>query len=300
MKVLRGILIAAALLLLLVFVPSESSLADVVSIPLDAQAASPVNEIYYLSETEYEDPSLRVIIKTGRAYDSPWWMARIRISDPSQLRTVAAPNANNGGTQNGIVMAKRVNAVLAINGDFWPTNREEYGKHIVRQGVLRKHNATGELDALIIDENGDFHILRQAKEKDFEAYTGTIVNSFAFGPALIIDGEKNTEFNPDRIVSNSYGKDKPTQRMCIAQVGVLEYMVVCTGGPEDVNSVGLTIEQFRDLVYDLGQGRVICAYNLDGGTSSWLVFNNEKINCPDNPKRRPLADMLYFASAWEE
>ena len=297
MKVLRGVLILAALLLLLVFVPSESSLADVVSIPLDEAAGLPVNGMFYLSETEYEDPSLRVVIRTGREYDSYWWMARIRISDPSQLRTAAA-TANGQGTANGITMAKRVNAVLAINGDFWPTNKQEYGKHIVRQGVMKKHNASGQFDALVIDDNGDFHILRDAKEKDFESLPYTVINSFAFGPALIVDGQKVPEFKTT--ASEGVGKDKPTQRMCIAQVGPLEYMVVCCSGPEDTNSVGLTLEQFRDLVYDLGSGRVQCAYNLDGGTSSWLIFNYEKVNVPDNPKRRPLADIIYFASAWEE
>ncbi|MBQ8136409.1 MAG: phosphodiester glycosidase family protein [Clostridia bacterium] len=297
MKVLRGVLIAAALLLLLVFVPSESSLADVVSIPLDAKAGPAVNDFFFLSDTEYEDPSLRVVIRTGREYDSYWWMARIRISDPSQLRTAAA-STNGEGTANGITMAKRVNAVLAINGDYWSGSSWPYGMHIVRQGVTRRHNASGDLDVLAIDDMGDFHIFMAAKESDFENLPYTVVNSFTFGPALIVDGEKVAEYTSDSF--RSMGGQKPTQRMCIAQVGPLEYMVVCCSGPEDANSVGLTIEQFRDLVWELGNGRVQNAYNLDGGTSSWLIFHSEKINVPNNPKRRPLADIIYFASAWEE
>ena len=40
------------------------------------------------------------------------------------------------------------------------------------------------------------------------------------------------------------------------------------------------------------------AYNLDGGDSAVLVFNNKKINDPENENERPLADIIYFASAW--
>ena len=36
---------------------------------------------------------------------------------------------------------------------------------------------------------------------------------------------------------------------------------------------------------------------LDGGDSAVLVFNGVKINDPENTNERPLADIIYFASA---
>ena len=30
-----------------------------------------------------------------------------------------------------------------------------------------------------------------------------------------------------------------------------------------------------------------------------MVFNRDKVNSPNNPKRRPLKDIIYFASAWQ-
>ena len=49
---------------------------------------------------------------------------------------------------------------------------------------------------------------------------------------------------------------------------------------------------------------VITAYNLDGGSSSTLVFRKgsekwAKINCPKSGKKRGLRDIIYFASAWK-
>ena len=83
--------------------------------------------------------------------------------------------------------------------------------------------------------------------------------------------------------------------MCIAQVGELEYLCICAEGPEDKGSKGLVLEQFAELVASFG---VQNAYNLDGGSSATMVFQGDKINSPNNPKRRPLCDMLYFSSAY--
>ena len=39
------------------------------------------------------------------------------------------------------------------------------------------------------------------------------------------------------------------------------------------------------------------AYNLDGGSSTWLVLNNDKIN---HKSKRGIADIIYFATAVPE
>ena len=85
--------------------------------------------------------------------------------------------------------------------------------------------------------------------------------------------------------------------MCLAQIGPLEYLCICSEGPEDKGSVGLTLDQFCDLVSSF-EG-IQNAYNLDGGSSSTMVFRDQKINSPNNPKRRPLCDIIYFASAYQ-
>ena len=289
MRALRIVLIALLVLSMLILVPSEVS-AQIIEIPIDQEKMEPVNQDFYLSDTEYLDESLHVTIEYGRAYDTDYLVARIQIANPTQIRSGMA-SANGKGEMNGNKLAKHVNAVFAVNGDFYQTNRTSFGKHIVRQGVLKKHNADGNLDALIIDENGDFHIIVKAKEKDFENFEGTIVNCYAFGPALVIDGEQVTE-----LIDNGYGAEKPTQRVCIAQTGPLSYAVICCAGPENPNCTGLNIHQFSDLVYSLGD--IQTAYNMDGGGSATIVFNNEKINTFGSKKIRQISDIIYFASAY--
>ena len=82
------------------------------------------------------------------------------------------------------------------------------------------------------------------------------------------------------------------QRMCIAQVGPLEYKCICCGPPEN-GSCGMTIAEFTNLVASLG---VQTAYNLDGGYTTKMCFNAELVNNVSSQDRK-ITDIIYFASA---
>ena len=81
--------------------------------------------------------------------------------------------------------------------------------------------------------------------------------------------------------------------------------MVCCAGPDQKNEDGskcrgLTVNEFADLVYSVGDGDIQIAYNLDGGSSSWVVFQEQKVNAFGNRSRRAIADVIYFASAYQE
>ena len=250
------------------------------------------NPAFYLSATLYEDPSITVSIESGRAYDSYYYAARIRIANATQIRTSLA-SSNGKDTQQATRLAKRVNALFAISGDSFGDNKSGAGMYIVRQGAVKRSNPSGYYDLLLIDDKGDFHILREAKKADVDAFEGTVVNAFSFGPGLIIDGEVTAEFE-DR----GYGPTKRAQRMAVCQVGPLEYLCVVTSGPDHANSTGLTIMEFTQLV--AGLGPIQNAYNLDGGTSAWMVWQGEKLNTFGSSKYRNINDIIYFVSAWQQ
>ena len=177
-------------------------------------------------------------------------------------------------------LANRMNAVLAIDGDYYNYKSEGF---TLRQGELFENKLTGKRDVLYIDEDGDFHIQRLARKgsgrKEIDGKK--VVNAFFFGPTLVENGELNDNFACDGMACGD-----PSQRMCIAQVGKLHYKVICCGAPER-GSEGMTIRQFAKLVYSCG---VQTAYNLDGGNSTMLIFNGEKLNDVDNPKARAWAN----------
>lgn len=291
--ILRIALLALMLLSLLVLVPSGAIVAqaEILELPLDATEGLAPQESGYLSDWAYEDPSISVSIETGRYEETNYMVARVKLANTTQLRTAMATNYYNPSTSLGSTIARRCKAVLAINGDFF-SSRNGAGL-VTRQGKQYRLKCNGNFDVLVIDDQGDLHILPAALNQDVEAFPGTIVQGFTFGPGLIIDGVKQTDLAKHTFA----GGQKAAQRMCLAQTGPLEYLCISTEGPEDKGSVGLTLDQFCDLVASF-EG-IVNAYNLDGGSSSTMVFRDQKINSPNNPKRRPLCDIIYFASAYQ-
>ncbi len=284
---LRILLIVLLLCALLFTVPSSVSLAEIVEIPLDKNVMEPVDPANYLSQNEYKDESLHIVIETGRYLDTNYMTAKIKVANATQIRSSLA-TSNGKGTVHASTIAKRANAVLAINGDYYMFD-PSVPKYIVRQGKVKKTKTKGVVDALIIDDQGDFTIIQNANKEDIEGLNKKLVNVYGFGPALVINGEVVTEF-----VDRGDAAFKQAKRMCIAQTAPLEYMVITTEGPEEKESEGLTLPQFAELCHSF---KVQNAYNLDGGSSASLIFNGKKINALSNPKIRSVADIIYFASA---
>ena len=275
-----------ALLLLLAMPAAAEGLSP---LPLEAEAGPAAPEENYLpDDAGYKDESISVRIEEFRRHDTTILVAYVDIVDPSQIRTAMAHRYGSKRTALGRVLAKRSNAVLAVNGDFFNFHSEGY---MVRQGVLYRDRTNATYDILIIDDKGDFHIIIDPTEEAAHGFEGNIINSFNFGPALVVDGEVITTTKEMTV-----GLYKPTQRMGIGQLGPLSYVCVATEGPENKGSVGLTIAEFAQLMKDLGAKT---AYNLDGGSSSTMMLGGKKINALSTGKSRPICDILYFATLVE-
>ena len=276
------------LLLLSVHILSAAA-EEVYTLPVDFTPGKTVHQANYISDTEYKDPTLHVVIEQGRKDNCDYWVARVTIGHASQLRTAAAGGFYNDYTMKATHLAKRQNAVLAIDGDYYAYY--PYGM-VVRQGLFYRDKLRQERDVLAIDEDGDFHIFLVPDKGTVPLeYNGKqLINVFHFGPALVVAGEVGT-------LDASYwlAPDAKRQRMCIAQTGHLEYMALCCAGPMR-GSEGMDIKQFADLAKELG---AVNAYNLDGGDSTIMIFNGQKINDKENSNTRDISDIIYFASAWE-
>lgn len=303
---------AAAILLmlcaLLILVPS-GSIAEIVEIPLNAAKGIAPYAWGYKSDMEYEDPSIHVTITAGEMHRTCYWIARVKIANASQLRTHMEGSFKRKAERNIKYHNSKVLPVLCMDGDNFP-ERDGVG-FVARQGevLLKASNKTipvktksefadrGEkrhLDVLIIDDKGDLHILKQATNADIDAFEGTIVQGFSFGPALVIDGEVQA----DAIVDLSNGPLIAARRVCIAQTGPLEYACVISEGPEDSRGKkgkGMTIPEFMDVLNTI-EG-VQNAYMLDGGSAAGMMFNNKAVNIYQK-KSRAVKDVIYFASAY--
>ncbi len=272
-------------------------------LPIDFSAGSVPKESGF-SELGYSDSTIKVAIHEGNAATCKYWYADIVLTDASQLRTMAAGLTgafDSYSEMDGILLSDSTDAVVAINGDFWNSAEKRGLGYIIRQGILYKDNLdtpgrrdSRMMDVLLIDEDGDFIGLRQPAAGTIPMTINgkRILNSFSFGPILVEDGKAVDDYQgADRWLDMS--RDNQRQRMCICQVDHLHYMVICCAGPYQGNT-GMTLPEFSEVAASLG---VRIAYNLDGGDSTLLYFDGDRINKFGSTSQRKLMDIIYFASA---
>ncbi|MBR5111146.1 MAG: phosphodiester glycosidase family protein [Clostridia bacterium] len=273
---------------LLRLIPAACAEEAEYSLPVDTSAGMKPDPALF-TEGGYEDASIRVQMETREENGVVWRIAWVEVASPTQLRTAYAGKTIKKDTTGFVTaMAKKQNAIVAINGDNY-TNEPAKHSFIYRMGEKRQAKLNKQKDILIIDENGDFHtFIKSAGADTFEKDTGhVIVNAFMFGPALVQNGEelkmdKDYNFNPN-------GREP---RCAIGQLDTLSYVMVIADGRGNSGSDGATHQELADFMASLGCRE---AYNLDGGNSAIMVYNNEIYNY--KARERDVADMIYFASA---
>ncbi|MBQ7867339.1 MAG: phosphodiester glycosidase family protein [Clostridia bacterium] len=255
---------------------------------LFAPGSTPIAENF--TENGYRDETIIVEMDKQRMYDSDVFIAYVKIATPSQIRTaVAGKKMGSSSTNHTSVISKNYNGIVAINGDYYTKTKAGY---IVRMGKTYREKTSKNMDLLLIDELGDFHIIPRGHDVQEEGIAvfkseHEIVNGFFFGPGLVIDGEKQE-------IPEGYQFDphQKNPRAGIAQLGTLTYALVVVNGRTN-DSEGVTMAEFADIMSELG---AVQAYNLDGGNSATLAFNGEVYN--DKPQaERSVTDVIYFASA---
>ena len=263
------------------------------------------------TDTSYEDSTISVKITSGRVEDKcDYWVADVIISDPSQMRTASASgNFLRSAEMDGVTLCTLLNAVVGLNGDFtFGTEKKGFG-YYMRQGTLYKdqldtpgHWLCMIMDILLVDEDGDFHIVHNAEKGSITGmqYKGKrILNSFCFGPALVVDGKAVEDFEGADAWLNM-ASTRERSRIAFCQVDRLHYRIIKSSGNYNsadmvTTNTGLTLAEFAALCE---RERVQTAYNLDGGDSALLYFHNDRVydNKPNTSLRR-LQDVIYFVSS---
>lgn len=297
-----AVILLAALTLLL---SSPNMLAESKwkPLPIDISPGPVPNKALYGADgMSYKDASIEVVGGEGRAYDTNYIYLRIKIADASQLRTAPASRFTSQSATLGRSIAKRYNAVAAINGDFFVMDSLSVA---IRQGTLYRNRPTGE-DVLVIDNQGDFHVLKGPETKeDVEAALAemeeqglTAINALTFGPLMVENNECQVP-DDEQYKYFSTGAQGYAQRITFSQLGPLDYLVIATEGPDNENSRGMTLHEMAVTTQEVGQqlaeNGCVLSYNLDGGSSSTIIVNNAKVNAP-GAKSRYINDIIYFAT----
>ena len=239
------------------------------------------------SETSYEDGEISITLTEYREEDTSIYVADIVLSSPEYLKTAFAQNSyGKNVTEKTSEIAEGVNAILAINGDYYGAQEKGY---VLRNGTLYRSEAEEGQEDLVIYEDGSFEIISE------ESVTAEVLleqgaqELLSFGPALIENGTiAVTE-------EDEVGKAMASNpRTAIGILDNLHYMFVVSDGRTE-ESEGLSLLELAEFMDGLG---VKTAYNLDGGGSSTMYFNGEVINTPTTNgrsiKERSVSDIVYI------
>ena len=225
-----------------------------------------------------------------KKHDLRFFVVHIHTENPTQLLTAFAGEAySKRNVEAPSDIAARHNAVLAINGDYY-NYRDDFGL-IIRNGMLYR-DAASTRDHLLVYQDGRMEGIYAAdyvKGEGQKYIDAGVVQSFAFGPLLVDNGE-DTELPKKYIVSTDDTIREP--RTAIGMVEPNHYVIIVADGRRNGWSErGMTLQDLQQAFIE--QGCKI-AYNLDGGGSTTLVVNGAKLNRSSGSRERDVSDIVYF------
>ncbi len=256
--------------------------------PVTAQAADPSAESgASVTATSYDSSGISITISSYRENDTDIYVADILLTSADSLKTALAQNTYGKNiTQTTSAIAQANNAILAINGDYYGTR----SGYVIRDGVLYRSSSAGDdQQDLVIYSDGSFEIISEGDYTAQELLNGGAEQLLSFGPGLLADGQVLVSQNSE--VDRARASNPGT---AIGMIEPLHYVFVVADG-RSTQSEGLSLYQLAGFMQSLG---VQCAYNLDGGGSSTMVFNGSVINIPvsggKSSSERKVSDIVYI------
>lgn len=239
------------------------------------------------SSTAYEDYNIKIALIDYRENDTDIHMADVKVSSSEYLKTAFAQSSyGRNVTEKTSDIAESVNAIIAINGDYYGAQESGY---VIRNGVIYRETAKSGNEDLVIYGDGSFEIIDEDDITAEELLEKGAQNVLAFGPALVEDG--SVSVTEDEEVGKAMASNP---RTAIGIIDENHYVFVVADGRTSDNE-GLSLYELAEFMESLG---VQTAYNLDGGGSSTMYFNGQIINKPttngSSIKERSVSDIVYI------
>lgn len=240
-----------------------------------------------LTENSYIDDNVSIQITQRRVNETECYIADVRVSSAEYLKTAFAKGKfGKNIAQYTSTIAKDVNAIFAVNGDYYGIREKGY---VIRNGVLYQDKAYNNQEDLVIYPDGSFKIIKENEVTAKQLYDEGAWQVLCFGPALVENGEASVKKGDDvaaHMASNP--------RTAIGIIDELHYVFIVSDG-RTKESAGLSLLQLAELMMELG---VTTGYNLDGGGSATMVFNGKVVNKPTSSgssiKERGVSDIVYI------
>lgn len=283
MKKMMNALLALMLVILLMPCAAQAEFVDHTERYPDKFLAA--GEAPIRTENSYQSQDVNLTINTQRLLGSDVYVVDIYVRSVESFQRVFAGGSYGKTTAKVQKMATENDAIVAMTGDSghyftvgWAVgngevlrdtkNRKRDLGILYRDGVM----VTVENDAV------DYDQLRADADAD------RIWQLFLFGPALLdAEGKAKTDFKDSNVRFTN-------PRSAIGYFAPGHYCFVQVDGRGTKSQLaarksnsGMTLNELADFMASLG---CMAAYNLDGGQSSMLAFNDKIISAPVKGGRR--------------
>lgn len=249
--------------------------------PISEKFADKYTDTVVVTENSYSSPDIAITVTEETLGRATYYLADIYVRDITCFQSALARNTYGSGFRDSVEdMALLNHALLAINGDYYGNTSEGV---VIRNGVIYRANKTN-CDVCVLYYDGSMRVMPGSSFSVEEAISQGAWQAWTFGPALLDnDGGALTAFaSTGRIIVAN-------PRTAIGYYEPGHYCMVVVDGRGE--SAGITLPDLSKLFHDLG---CTAAYNLDGGNSSIMVWNNEIINDPSGGGRES-SDALLIA-----
>ena len=229
-------------------------------------------EKVFIPKKHYSDPDIYIDISSGRFEDfNTYYAADIRIRSMTSLKTALALGSDGKPGENinekTSVICNRHKGIIAIDGDTYGSQKNGY---VIRNGqpIRSEPNLSRRKpEDLAIYSDGTFEIFSERDYTLEQIRAKGAWQVFSFGPGLIKDGGKIIGKGEEvGIAANGY----MNQRCAIGMISPLHYVFMVSDG-RIRESPGLSLYQVGKVMESL---HCYCAYNLDGGGSATMYFDD--------------------------
>ena len=195
------------------------------------------------TDNSYEDDNIKINIKEYRENDTNVYVADVYIEDINYLKTAFASNTyGKNVTDKTSNIAEDVNAILAINGDYYGVQEKGY---VLKNGKIYRNSSSGK-DDLVIYENGMWEIINEDDISLEELLNKGAYNILSFGPSLI----KNSTISVT--TSDEVAKSmRSNPRTAVGKISTNHYVFVVSDGRTS-ESAGLTLYELANFMKSLG------------------------------------------------
>jgi exopolysaccharide biosynthesis protein len=209
------------------------------------------------------------------------------VHDPKMLRVVTTNNVGRG--EQVLSMVQRTGAIAGVNGGAfddpnWSGNGFKPAGVVMSGGQILYKDVGMEtpVNVVGIDRNG---LMVAGKYKPSELLDMGVREAVTFQPRFIVNGKG--------LVRNEADGWGIAPRTCMAQLKDGTIMFIIIDGRQPGYSVGATLYDVQKILLEKG---AVTAANLDGGSSTVLVKDNNVMNRPASkygPRYLPTAFLVF-------